>query len=146
MSQLSLGTQLPVINQALQLLNITPLNKYLTDDPAYISTKYHEICSAFANLLGLDDQSNHYTNSLNYQNILENLKSKLNDTSASRADKLKILTLLPSEWSIERICDVMSVTKHLATVSKQLKENKGILSTPERKKGIFYKYSTLLTL
>ncbi|XP_053990218.1 uncharacterized protein LOC128882595 [Hylaeus volcanicus] len=134
-SELSIGTQLPVINQALLLLNITPLNKYAINDPSYLSSKYNDICSTCARLLSLDNECNHYENSLNYQNILENLKTKFDDPTTNRTEKLQILTLLPSDWSIQMICDVMGATKHMAIVSKHLKENKGILSMSERKKG-----------
>ncbi|KAH0567934.1 hypothetical protein KQX54_016321 [Cotesia glomerata] len=79
----NLNTQLPVINDALPLLNIPPIDKYEIDNPTYLSGKYDEICSTFATLLGLDNVSNHYENSINYQNILINLKSKYDRSNLS---------------------------------------------------------------
>jgi len=124
----------------LPLLNIPPIDKYAIDNPSYLSGKYNEICSTFATLLGLDNKSNHYENSVNYQDILENIKSKFDSGSTTRAQKLQILTLLPSDWSINKICDVIGATKHMALLSKSLKERKGILSVPEGKNGKIFSF------
>lgn len=136
---MSLGTQLPVINEALPLLNINPIDKYAINNSLYLSEKYNEICSTFVTLLGINDKSNHYQNSVDYQNIVENLKAKFKAESTTRSEKLQILTLLPSDWSINKICDVMGATKHMAIVSKLLKEKKGTLSMPQRKIGKVFK-------
>jgi len=126
---------LPIINEALPLLNITPIDNNSTNNSLYLKEKYYEICSTFATLLGLDSRSNHYENSLNYKNILENLKEKFNDENTTRDQKMQILTLLPADWSISKICDTIGATKHMAVESKYLKEKKGVLSVPEKKKG-----------
>jgi len=117
----------------LPLLNISPIDKYAIDNPSYLNGKYNEICSTFATLLGLDNKSNHYENSVNYQDILENLKIKFDSGSTTRAQKLQILTLLPSDWSINKICDVIGATKHMALLSKPLKERKGISAGGEKR-------------
>ncbi|CAD6227291.1 GSCOCG00006079001-RA-CDS, partial [Cotesia congregata] len=85
--------------------------------------------------LELDNVSNHYENSVNYHEILENLKDKFKAENTPQTLKVQILTLLPSDWSINKICDVMGATKHMAILSKSLKERKGILSEPEKKQG-----------
>ncbi|CAG5079160.1 Protein of unknown function [Cotesia congregata] len=143
-SQLSLNTQLPVINDALALLNISPLDRFAIDRPSYLSGKYNEICSIFAKLLELDNVSNHYENSVNYHEILENLKDKFKAENTPQTLKVQILTLLPSDWSINKICDVMGATKHMAILSKSLKERKGILSEPEKKQ--VYNYNLFIKL
>lgn len=113
-SQLSVGTQLPVVNQALSLLNISPIDAYSTYKPSYLKARYYDICSTFATLLGLQDNNNKYENSLNCEGILNNLKQKFNDKSTTREQKIQILTLLPVDWSINQICDIMGATKHMA--------------------------------
>ncbi|CAG5093247.1 Protein of unknown function [Cotesia congregata] len=48
---------------------------------------------------------------------------------------LQILTILLTDWSIQKICDTMGAKKHMAVMSKSLKENKGVLAAPDQKKG-----------
>lgn len=139
-SQLSVGTQLPVVNQALSLLNISPIDAYSTYKPSYLKARYYDICSTFATLLGLQDNNNKYENSLNCEGILNNLKQKFNDKSTTREQKIQILTLLPVDWSINQICDIMGATKHMAVASKYLTEKEGVMSAPKAKKGDVISY------
>lgn len=148
LSELSIDIQLPIVNQALLLLNISVIDEYSVHKPSYVKDKYEEICCKFATLFGLEYTDNLYENSLHFKNMIENLKEKFDDENTNRDQKMQILTLLPVSWSINKICDVMGATKHMAVVSKRLKENQGVMSVPGKKKGNvltnFYKMEFVL--
>ncbi|KAH0546735.1 hypothetical protein KQX54_014441, partial [Cotesia glomerata] len=84
-SQLSINTQLPVINNAFQFLNQSPIDN-------------------------------------------ENLK-------ITQKEKIQILTLLPPDWSVYKVCNIMEATKDIVKVWKSLRERRGILSLPDSKPG-----------
>ncbi|KAG8040804.1 hypothetical protein G9C98_001792, partial [Cotesia typhae] len=84
-SQLSINTQLPVINNALQFLNQSPI---------------------------------------------DNEKLKI-----TQKGKIQIPTLLPPDWSVYKVCNIMEATKDIVKVSKSLRERRGILSLPDSKPG-----------
>lgn len=133
-SQLSIDTQLPVVNQSLALLNISLIDEYSVNKQSYLKEKYEEICSKLATLFGLEYRENLYENSLNFKDILESLQEKFNDENTDRDKKMQILTVLPVSWSLNKICDVMGATKHMAVVSKRLKEKQGVMSVPDKKR------------
>ena len=61
------------------------------------------------------------------------LKEKI--SSATRRDKIKLLTLAPDSWSRERTAKFFNVSEYLVRTSRTLKKNKGILGEPESKLG-----------
>ena len=54
---------------------------------------------------------------------------------SKRADKLQLLTLVPSTWKVENICQYFSVTHYMVKQSRQLLQSQGILSKPNPRKG-----------
>ena len=55
--------------------------------------------------------------------------------TATRQEKIKLLTLMPESWSRKKTVDTFGVTDHMVRRSRQLKREKGILADPDTKKG-----------
>ena len=67
------------------------------------------------------------------ERLIDLLKQKC--MVSSRQEKLKLLTLAPASWSIEKTANEFQVTKHLVKKSRALKKSKGILADPISRKG-----------
>lgn len=68
-----------------------------------------------------------------FDELIHLLKAKFKGC-ASKKEKFQILTLLPSSWSIRRIENEFECSYRMAITSKALRNDKGILSVPDRKK------------
>lgn len=68
------------------------------------------------------------------EEMIEQLKSKMR-TATTSDEKYLILTALPKSWSVRKVAREMGVSRSLARRSKNLVENRGILSTPAQKLG-----------
>jgi len=62
------------------------------------------------------------------------LKKKFNQEE-NRSNKVQILTVLPSSWSRRKIAEEFNTTQYMASVSKSLVKENGILSHPNPKPG-----------
>ena len=62
------------------------------------------------------------------------LKDKVKQTEKP-SEKIKLLTLVPETWTKIKIINEFSVTDYMVRASRKLFREKGILSTPESKKG-----------
>lgn len=69
-----------------------------------------------------------------FDEIIEQLKNKFKNTSDMK-EKLQILTLLPYSWSTKQIQDEFDISLHFAQKSKELQQEKGVLSMPNAKVG-----------
>lgn len=67
--------------------------------------------------------------------MIDQLKEKFHHKDTSRAQKIQILTLLPSHWSSKRVSEVMNATLYMVKAAKKLAEEQGILSTPNSRLG-----------
>ena len=64
--------------------------------------------------------------------IILQLKEK---STATRSEKLQILTIVPKSWSLRKIESEFGASNFIARKAKQLVREKGILSTPNPKPG-----------
>ena len=62
------------------------------------------------------------------------LKEKVRDVG-TRHEKIKLLTLAPHSWSVNKMSKEFGVKRNLAWQAQQLKKTKGILADPTPKKG-----------
>jgi hypothetical protein len=65
--------------------------------------------------------------------LVELIKKKLDEVPLR--EKVKILTLTPDSWSIEKTASEFNVTKYIVKKARKLKKEQGILAEPEVKKG-----------
>jgi len=54
---------------------------------------------------------------------------------SSRQEQVRILTLTPPSWSIQKTADEFSVSNHLVKKGRELKQKIGILASPAMKRG-----------
>lgn len=142
-SQVSAATQLPIINQALQLLNQSPIPSRKLNNNRFLNNKINRISDSLKKVLlsstdeeSIDDESID-DDAANFRSLIEKLHDKFNDKDTEKSVKIQILTLLPENWSERHICEVMNTSRHWSRVAKNLVEEKGILSTPESKLGMY---------
>ena len=64
--------------------------------------------------------------------LMQQLKE--NVATASRREKIKLLTIVPETWSRKKVADYFSVTNHVVRRSRQFKKDKGILEDPDPNK------------
>ena len=58
------------------------------------------------------------------------LKQKLHEKDATKSDRMKILTLLPINWSIRKTAHTMNTSRFLVAKARNLVKKKGILAIP----------------
>ncbi|XP_043278835.1 uncharacterized protein [Venturia canescens] len=135
LSQLSLGTVLPVVNDAIALLNQSPIVKKYADNQTYLQKKVRNVCDELNTSLGILKDTDDETNSKDFLEMIEKLKIKFTNNNTTRSEKIQILTLLPETWGLPRVCSIMGCTRYMASLARRLREEKGILSTPNAKLG-----------
>ena len=64
----------------------------------------------------------------NCQRLVDSIKEKLTDCSNYR--KMKMLTLAPKDWTIQKTMEFFNVSEHTVKQARKLKKEKGILATP----------------
>lgn len=137
-SEVSAATQLPVINHALQLLNQSPIPSKKLNDNQFLNNKINQISDSLKKvLLSLTDEDPVDDDGENFRALIKLLQDKFNDKKTEKSLKIQILTLLPEQWSERRICETMNTSRHMSRVAKALVEEKGLLSVPESKLGIY---------
>ncbi|XP_044575208.1 uncharacterized protein LOC123259016 [Cotesia glomerata] len=142
-SQVSAATQLPSINDALRLLNQSPIPSKKLNDYQFLSNKINQTSDSLKKiLLSTADEGSIDDDGENFRSLIEKLHDKFNDKETEKSLKIQILTLLPEKWGERRICKTMNTSRHLSRVAKKLVEEKDILSTPETKLG---RYRTTIT-
>ena len=74
---------------------------------------------------------NNYDN--DFKEMISSLKSK-SDIS-TKQEKIKLLTLIPSSWTIKETTKKFEVSERLVKRARELKRSKGILAEPNQKRG-----------
>lgn len=149
-SELSINTALPIINRALGLLDESPipLKKLNRATDAWIHEKSFKLGQTLKRKLGRDIIHDPVSpeDARDLINVILRLKHKFHDGQLSNSNKIQILTILPPEWSVQKICENMETSPYLVKKAKQLFQEDGILSTPAKKKGMNVNYKSRLLL
>ena len=66
--------------------------------------------------------------------LVEELKEKCQ--ISSRKEKVKLLTLVPSSWSIDRVAAEFNVSNYLVKKSRELRRSSGILAAPHTSRSL----------
>lgn len=67
--------------------------------------------------------------------VIEKLRNKFHDEQTTYAEKVQILTLMPSHWSVQKIVCIMNTKPYIVQKAKDLASKEGILATPSAKFG-----------
>lgn len=131
--------ELDTLNESLVTLGETPVRPDKLNQKHYPEKKVKKIEGNIRKKLKMDitpmpvDSDNDKVTS-EYSCLIDKLKQKFNAIT-DRSEKIKILTILPQTWSIERIQQEFHTSNHMARVAKRLASEKGILSDPNQKEG-----------
>lgn len=69
-----------------------------------------------------------------FDEMIFQMKEKFNLTK-SRSEKVQILTVLPKSWKVRQIAREFGTSRHTAKLAKDLVNEKGILSHPNKRHG-----------
>ncbi|XP_044005534.1 uncharacterized protein LOC122850452 [Aphidius gifuensis] len=137
---ISIESKLPTINAALAVLENSPIpQKKLKLDP-WVENKVDKIAANLKRTLGLPYVADNKSSDLrqdgkHFRELIEKLKDKFHANDTTKNMKIQILTLLPSDWSLRKIAEIMDTTKHMAQVSRHVIEKRGILSSGDARQG-----------
>ena len=72
-----------------------------------------------------------------FDEIISLMKDKIR--ISERSEKIKILTLAPSSWSVQKVMEEFGVTEYMVRQARDVALQKGILELPTRKKVRLYR-------
>lgn len=134
--------QLVRVNAALQLLEQSPIPKKKIKIQSWVTEKLDKSSNAMKQALHIETE-NPNPDKVALMEMLRDMREKFENTDTKKNEKIQILTLLPTSWSVSKIqSEFPTSSVYLIRLAKTLKSTKGILSTPERKHG---KNSLVLT-
>ena len=114
------------VNKFLRIAGETPISKRKLQSKKYKKRKLHNIVKMMEKV-GIDEKPN------TDDDIISQLKEKY--STATRSEKLQILTVVPKSWSIRKIESEFGASNYIVRKAKELVREKGILSTPNPKPG-----------
>lgn len=72
---------------------------------------------------------------VSFDNMILKMKEKICNSNSTRAEKIQILTMAPSNWSKRKTMEEFSVTDRMVRVARLLETTNGICSLPPPRKG-----------
>ena len=107
-------------------------------------TKINVTCQAkMSHILGLGDKEilcdqsidkNEDDNKVMFFDMISKMKEKIN-CNCTRAKKIQLLTIAPSNWSKRKMMEEFSVSNRMVKTARTLESTSGICSLPPPRKG-----------
>lgn len=121
---------MPIMNEALQLLDDSPIPKKKMRSDTYLKRKVDNIAQNLKRSLGVhcEIDSDLYVDSRDFVDVIDKLKKKYHEETG-RSEKIQILTILPTNRSIEKCSEIMNATQYSVKLAKKLSLERGILAT-----------------
>ena len=124
------------LNQSLIELGASPVKKKKVSLKEYANDKMNRISEVikqtiFKTASSPDAESEEETPD---EALLAHLVDQFKQLD-TREKKLMLLTLIPGSWSRRKIMEKFSVSARMVTQSRQLRESKGLLASPDQKPG-----------
>lgn len=131
------------LNETLACIGESPLQLSKLRTATAASTKTNKIQFAIQRTMNnlLKENSESFEGgdiTIDYANVGREVMSQLKekfDSCGSYSEKLLVLSLVPKSWNLTMIQNFFGVSKYMARKSKILVEEKGILSSPNRRPG-----------
>jgi hypothetical protein len=136
------------LNKSFESMGCSPIKTgiHISSKRSYSSRKVTQIACAtkvkMAKMMDVDEgeleqgkDGDHNQSQCNSQlhRLMELLKQKCE--VSSKQEKVKLLTLVPDTWTIEKTSKEFGISTRLVKQARELKKQKGILGEPEAKKG-----------
>lgn len=121
-------------NSIIETLNLSPISSKNMRSLDYRIKKSVEITKAVRHdILGMDAMDVDKVEA--FEEIINQLKEKFNSPGIDRNDQLKILSVLPKSWSINKIVEEFEAPIYMVRQVKQLVNEQGILCTTRARSG-----------
>ena len=142
-----------ILDESLDILGQSPIKLHSLPKHrrlAYASTKFEATVDlfkqSFAEAIGVQQDDLPILNKsevdvthdmITKANDLDKLMEQIRDkvSIAPYNEKMQILTLIPESWTIKKASCYFKVSEYLVKRARDLKNQKGILASPERRKG-----------
>ncbi|KAK6191155.1 hypothetical protein SNE40_002894 [Patella caerulea] len=132
------------LNTSFTLIGCSPFKPHASHPVAYAKRKLDQVQESakqkISQMIDIDTKDLDPTASTsdckdcqNFRIFINTLKAKC--AISSRQEKVKLLTLVPDKWSTEKTRTEFNVSKRLVQSAKRLKLEKGILASPDAKRG-----------
>lgn len=120
------SSKIEKVNEFLHELDKSPLKRKRLSD---LSLKDHDKIVA-----AIDKSSDTIfeKGQISESHFIGNIKNAL-DAAITQSDKLQILTTVPTEWTIAKMCSEFKVARRTASAAKKLRESSGYASRPAKK-------------
>ena len=126
------------INQTLAAIGETPINPTKLKQKTYPQRKAEIIQQTLCAQLGVEEKSS------DFDLMINQMKEKFK--ISTRSEKIQLLALLPSSWSIRRIEIEFATSNFMARSAKRLANEKGVLASPNARPGKALDSQTVLTV
>ncbi|KAK3909523.1 DNA-directed RNA polymerase subunit beta [Frankliniella fusca] len=125
------------LNQALTVFGKSPVDtKKFSRSKTYASEKLQEVESAVKKSAASSSSAIRSENvNKDFDEMLERLVEKFNSVCTTTSEKFMILSILPPNWSRQKVMDTFGCTKYFAQAVERKVERDGILCTPTPKQG-----------
>ena len=118
------------VNRCLEEVGESPVVAHKLTQVKYPKQKLKKITKSLRNVMLNETESSADEDDI----MLKQLKEKF-CASKNRSEKVQILTILPKNWSVRRVCEEFGASDYMVRRAKELVNQKGIMSTPDIKKG-----------
>ena len=126
-------TAISVLNLSLQSINETPIKKKRLSEKKYPKSKFKKISKALKQkVMNISDSD--LSPDTTESDIISQLKEKFS-TTEDQSLKIKILTVLPKNWSVRKVQKEFEASNYMVRKAKLLVKEKGILASPNPRPG-----------
>ncbi|XP_062705603.1 uncharacterized protein LOC134287568 [Aedes albopictus] len=121
-------------NTIAETLSLSPISSRNMRSMEYRINKSLQITKAVRkNIFGIDSTDVGKVEA--YDEIIMQLKDKFNHPTTDRSEQIKILSVLPKSWSVNKITREFNAPMYMARQVKDLVDEQGILCTTEKRRG-----------
>lgn len=119
----------------MKLLNASPVSAKKSKKRSYLIQKADRTAQNLKRTWGVANECNSdfVPTSDDALDMILRLKATFHENDISNAEKIQILTLMPSTWSTRKTSQVMNTSEYMARLAKNLAKTDSVLSMPEAK-------------
>ena len=121
------GVAIPALNEVLGIIGETPLDRRRLKQQSYGKRKFEQLQAGVQETFQIDKSRD------DSEEMISQLKDKFK--SATRGEKIQILTIMPRSWSVRKLESEFKVSNWMARTAKRLQTEVGVMASPNAKPG-----------
>ena len=121
------GVAIPALNEVLGIIGETPLDRRRLKQQSYGKRKFEQLQAGVQETFQIDKSRD------DSEEMISQLKEKFK--SATRGEKIQILTIMPRSWSVRKLESEFKVSNWMARTAKRLQTEVGVMASPNAKPG-----------